>query len=233
MEKFQPFYTPLAVLLGGALIALAVYMSGSPLLGSDRDSTASPQEAQGLGTEKVEVSADDDAFLGEENAPVTVIEFSDFQCPFCRSFFNDTLPKLKSEYIDKGLVRLVYRDFPLEFHEMAQKYAEAAECAGDQGKFFEMHDKIFGEQAQEGEGTISGITNDDVKKWAREIGLEGSDFDQCLDSDKFAEEVQKDFSDGSTAGVKGTPTFFINGTPLEGAQPFESFKAVIDAELAK
>lgn len=113
---------------------------------------------------------DDDAHLGDENAPVVMIEFSDFQCPFCRSFWRDTLPLIKSEYIDTGKVRFVYRDFPLGFHQGAMPAAQAAECAREQDKFWEMHDKIFIEQEKQGTGTIQ-FGADDLKRWASEIGL--------------------------------------------------------------
>ncbi len=173
---------------------------------------------------------------------MTIIEFSDYQCPFCRSFWSDTLPQIKSEYIDEGIVRFVYRDLPLTSigHDMAQTYAEATECADDQGKFWEMHDKIFEEQAKKGTSTISGITSADVKDWGREIGLDGVGFDECLDSGKYADEVAADVADAQSYGAQGTPAFFVGqtdpsgsfvGTVISGAQPFASFQEVIDALL--
>lgn len=229
-EKPNPYFIPGAIIIAGALIAGAVFYSNwNPGLG-----TANPG-AGGQGDTKTEASADDDPFLGPKNAKVTIIEFSDYQCPFCRSFWRNTLEQIKTEYINSGKsVKFVYRDFPLsQIHPLAQKYAEAAECAGDQGKYWEMHDKIFQEQDKLGQGTIGTYTVDDIKKWARELGLNGSEFNQCLDSGKHAEEVKKDFDDGVAAGVNGTPTFFINGQVLVGAQPFESFKTIIDQELGK
>src|SRR3989338_8393722 len=181
---------------------------------------------------QVDVSVDDDAFLGDEDAPVVVIEFSDFQCPFCRSFWRDTLPEIKSQYIDTGKVKFVYRDFPLDFHPGAMPAAQATECAEDQGKFWEMHDKIFIEQDKQGGGTIQfGI--DDLEKWASEMGLNTGDFNSCLDSQKYAEEVKKDSNDCRLAGVSGTPSFSINGRLIVGAQPFSAFKSIIDEELNK
>ena len=184
----------------------------------------------------VEVSADDDAVMGKKNAPVTIIEFSDYQCPFCRKFWQDTLPSIKRDYLDTGKVQFVYRDFPLSFHPMAQPSAEAANCArekdGDAG-YYKMHDKIFEEQMVLDGGTVQStvqFTNDDLKNWAKEIGY---DIDSCLDSGKYTQEVQKDFADGGASGVQGTPGFFINGKPLSGAQPYAAFKQIIDAELAQ
>ncbi len=180
----------------------------------------------------VNVSADDDAFLGKENAPVTIIEFSDFQCPFCRRFWKETLPQIKQAYIDTGKVKFVYRDFPLPFHAGATPAAEGAECAREQDKFWQLHDAIFQEQDNQGQGTIQ-FTADDVKKWAAKIGLNTSKFNQCLDSGNYKQEVEKDIADGSAAGVNGTPATFINGLLVSGAQPFAAFKVIIDEELKK
>ncbi|PIN75325.1 disulfide bond formation protein DsbA [Candidatus Woesearchaeota archaeon CG10_big_fil_rev_8_21_14_0_10_37_12] len=168
---------------------------------------------------------DDDAVKGNEDAPVTMVEFSDFECPFCTRFFEQTLPQIESEYIETGKLKLVYRDYPLPFHPQAQKAAEAAECAGEQGKYWEMHDKLFET------GVAGGV--DSFKKFAKDLGLKTADFNSCLDSDQFADEVQKDMADGSAAGVQGTPGFIINGRLVSGAQPFAAFKQVIDAALAE
>jgi protein-disulfide isomerase len=182
------------------------------------------QPSQNTQTQVYDVSADDDPFIGDINAPVTIIEFSDFECPFCTRFYKNTLPQLKKDYIDTGKARLVYRDFPLGFHSNAQKSAEAAECADDQNKFSEMHDKLFDE------GVSGGVTS--FKQFAKDLGLNTAEFDNCLDSGKYSEEVQKDLEDGQSLGVSGTPTFFINGKKLVGAQPFEAFKQIIDQELS-
>ncbi|MBS3128381.1 DsbA family protein [Candidatus Woesearchaeota archaeon] len=170
-------------------------------------------------------TADDDAFKGNANAPVTIIEFSDFQCPFCKRFYEDTLPQLLKEYVDTGKAKFVYRDYPLDFHPQAQKAAEAAECAGDQGKFWEMHDKLFENQQS--------LSVENHKKWATELDLDTTKFNDCLDTGKNAEEVQKDLAEGSAAGVSGTPGFFVNNQIISGAVPFAVFKEAIDAELAK
>lgn len=179
-------------------------------------------------TSKVEVNIEGAPFKGENDAPVVMVEYSDYECPFCGRFYSQTLPQIQKEYIDTGKVKLVYKDFPLSFHPNAQKAAESAECARDQKKddgYWNMHDKIFENQQS--------INVENYKKWAREIGLNGAQFDSCLDSDKFASAVQKDFNEGTEDGVQGTPAFFINGKLISGAQPFSAFKQAIDAELAK
>lgn len=227
-RKLNSYLIPGAILVAGVLVAGAVFYSNNSGI-----KTANPLGGPDKLIGKIEVSADDDAFLGPAKAKVTIIEFSDFQCPFCRSFWRETLGQIKNEYIDSGKsVKFVYRDFPLSsIHPLAQKYAEAAECADDQNKYWEMHDKIFEEQDKLGQGTISAYGVNDIKKWAEELGLNDSEFNQCLDSGKYAAEVKKDFEDGSRAGANGTPTIFINGQVVVGAQPFESFKAIIDEEL--
>ena len=173
-----------------------------------------------------EVSIDDDPVLGNENAPVTMVEFSDFQCPFCGTFRRETFNKIKEEYIDTNKIKLIYRDFPLrEIHPFAQKAAEAAECADEQGKFWEYHDILFENQQK--------LDDEDLKKYAADLKLDTSEFNDCLESGKMTEEVNKDYNEGSSYGIDGTPAFFINGISLSGALPFESFKTIIDKELAK
>jgi len=169
--------------------------------------------------------ADDDTIKGDESAPVTIVEWSDFECPFCTRFYQNTLPQIDEEYIKTGKVKLIYRDFPLGFHPNAQKAAEAAECAGEQDKFWEMHNKLFDS------GVKGGVPS--FKQFAGELGLDANRFNECLDLGKMEAEVKKDMADGQAAGVTGTPGFVINGKIVKGAQPFENFKRIIEAELAK
>jgi protein-disulfide isomerase len=186
---------------------------------------AKTNTANNQANQKSAVSDDGDPSIGSKDATVTIIEFSDFQCPFCERFYLQTFPQIKLEYIDTGKVRFVYRDFPLSFHAMAQKAAEAAECANEQEKFWEYHDKIFQNQAS--------LSKDNLKLWAKQLGLDTTKFDSCLDTGKYQSEVQKDQKEGISLGVSGTPAFFINGKPLIGAQPFAAFKQLIDAELSE
>ena len=166
------------------------------------------------------VSADDDPSAGPANAPVTIVEFSDFQCPYCK-LSVPTIKEILAKYPDK--VRVVYRDYPGPNHPHAQQAAEAAQCAGDQGKFWEYHDSLFDHQTQ---GTGWNFT-----ELAKEIELNQDAFVTCLNTGRYREEVEKDLRDGFTLGVSSTPTFFINGRPLVGTQPFAEFQAVIDRLL--
>jgi len=166
------------------------------------------------------VSTDDDPFMGPADAPITIVEFSDFQCPYCKL----SVPIIK-EILAKypGKVRVVYRDYPSPNHPYAPQAAEAAQCAGDQGKFWEYHDGLF-ERQRPG----SGWNFDEL---AKGIGLDWAIFATCLNGRRYQEEVAKDLRDAITLGVTSTPTFFINGRPLVGAKPFAEFQAVIERLL--
>ncbi|HKD41470.1 MAG TPA: thioredoxin domain-containing protein [Myxococcaceae bacterium] len=157
---------------------------------------------------------------GPNNAPITLVEFSDFQCPFCGKA-HDTVEQVMQSYA--GKVRLVFRHFPLEFHKNAEKAAEASMCANEQGKFWEYHDVLFKNQQT--------LEVPQLKDHATEVGLDGSTFATCLDSGKYKKAVDEDMAAGQKVGVSGTPAFFINGVMLSGAQPFDEFKKVIDQEL--
>jgi len=159
---------------------------------------------------------------GPDEAPITIVEFSDFECPFC-SRINPTLAQVRETYGDK--VRIVFRQFPLAMHPNAQKAAEASLCAHDQGKFWEMHDLMFQEQQQLGV--------DQLKAKASQLGLDIEDFNQCLDSGEYADQVRADMTAGTAAGVSGTPAMFINGIPISGAVPYDQMSSVIDEELAR
>jgi protein-disulfide isomerase len=169
------------------------------------------------------VTADDDPAKGPADAPVTIIEFSDFGCPFC-SRVNPTLARIKDRYGDS--VRIVFRDFPiLQLHPQAGKAAEAGACANEQGKFWPMHDLMFANQQS--------LDAASLKQHAATLGLDAAAFEKCLDSGKNTAEWQKDSADAEKAGVQSTPAFFVNGRPVTGAVPYEQFASVIDEELGR
>lgn len=172
--------------------------------------------------ERVQVSVDDDPFQGPKSAKINVIEFSDYQCPFCgRS--RATVDKMLNTY--KNDLKYVFRDFPLNFHKDAFSAHVAAQCANEQGKYWEYNRLLFDNQTS--------LKIEDLKRYAENLNLNPKEFNLCLDSNKYASEVQKDLDDGIKAGVSGTPSFFINGVMISGAQPFEKFKEIIDEELKK
>jgi protein-disulfide isomerase len=171
---------------------------------------------------QVEIESTDPS-LGRASAPVTLIEFSDFQCPFCQRV-APTLKRLRETYGDK--VRIVWKDFPLtQIHPQAFKAGEAAHCAGDQGKYWEYHDRLFANQQQ--------LQLDDLKKHAADLGLDAGAFNACLDTSKHGERVRDGVAQGQRLGVSSTPTVYINGRMLSGAQPYETFASVIDEELSR
>ncbi len=171
---------------------------------------------------KMKKVGNDDHIRGNKNAKITLVEYSDFECPFC-SQFAPTMEQVLAEYPND--VRLVYRHFPLSFHPQAQKAAEASECAAEQGKFWEMHDKLFDLNI------AKNMSVDSFKTAAADLGLNTGNFNTCLDSGKMASKVQEDYSDGLAAGINGTPGTFINEEFVAGALPFAQIKSIIDGQL--
>ena len=166
--------------------------------------------------------ADADPVKGAASAPIQIVEYSDFQCPYC-SRVNPTLEQVKEKYGDK--VALAFHNFPLPMHKEAPRAGEASYCAQDQGKFWEYHDVLFENQRA--------MSDDDLKKYADTVGLDAAKFAECLETNKYAARVEADKKSGEANGVSGTPAFFINGVFVNGARPFESFAEVIDDELKR
>jgi len=194
---------------------------------------AAPSQARQQPSEVV-VSIDDDPIKGDPEAPVTIVEFSDYQCPFCKRNYDNVLGKIDEEYISKGKVRYVFRDYPLAFHKKAAPAAMAANCAGEQGKYWEVHNFLF-ENPDKLDIPI-------IIESAQALGLDKTKFEACVNDKSKESEITDDFKDGQQYGVTGTPSFFIGrteagkeiaGTFVRGAQPFEVFKQHIDEQLEK
>lgn len=168
-------------------------------------------------------------FLGSASAKVTVVEYADYQCPFCEQFYKNTWPDLKTKYVDTGKIKFVYQDFAFLGPDSITA-SEAAHCAADQNKFWQYHDYLFANQGQEGSAWA---TADHQKQFAKTVGLNTSAFNQCLDSHKYTTEVNNETAAGKSYGVTGTPTVFVNGSIIVGAQPAVSFESAIDAALKK
>lgn len=171
--------------------------------------------------------------MGAADAPVTVVEFTDYQCPFCRRFTQSTFPFLKRDYIDTGKIRWVVRDLPLSFHNNARKAGQSVHCANEQGKFWEMRDLLFKNSAN--------LENTHLRSYAEQLQLDLAAFDSCLSSDRHLKEIDRDSAEAKRVGITGTPTFVIGrpdgdsltGKLVVGAQPLKSFSTVINAELEK
>jgi protein-disulfide isomerase len=182
-----------------------------------------------------DLSIDGEPFMGSKDAKVTVIEFSDYQCPFCGRNFQQTFPQIVTDYVKTGKVKYVFHDFPLEqLHPNAFKAAEAARCAGEQGKYWEMHDKLFANQRA--------LDAKNLPDYAKAVGLDADKFQQCLSSEKDSSKIRAELDAGSKIGITGTPAFFLGATEpnqskihatkfISGAQPYASFKAAIDELL--
>lgn len=211
----------MSIIIAGVIIAGAVvYQPADKRVGGGNEQVIN-EPAPSYETPTV----DDDVVLGEADAPVTVIVFGDYECPFCERLYQDAEKQMREEYIKTGKVKMVYRDYPLSFHPSAQPAAEAAECAGDQGKYWQYHDALFERQS-----TLATLNYIDL---AGELGLDKTAFKSCVETNKFASEVAQDQADGIAAGVDGTPASFINGKLVSGAVPYATFKAAIEAALAE
>lgn len=212
-----------------AIVGLAVMANGGvslsrKILNTDNTAaaapTAQPNEPAPPSSVTVRLK-DSDHIRGATDAKLTIVEFSDFQCPFCNRF-KPTLDRILSEY--DGKVRLVYRHFPLDsIHPQARPAAEASECASEQGKFWEFHDKLFAGQ--------DNLSADFYTKTAQELGLNVGQFNKCVADGKYRGRVDEDYQSGLAAGAQGTPHTIIGTTPISGALPYESIKQVVDAAL--
>ncbi len=223
-EQTNKFLIPGAIVLAAVVIAVAViYSVNGPSAGNKKDNS----KTAALGV--LPAVSSTDFVLGDQNAPVTMIEYGDFQCPFCGKFFKETEPTLREKYVKTGKVKFIYRDFAFLGPESTWA-ANAAKCAGEQGKFWQYHDYLFNSQRGENQGAFS---KDNLKGFAKVVGLDIAKFNICLDSDKYNDAISKETKSGGEAGVTGTPANFINGVLYAGALPTNNFFQIIDTELSK
>lgn len=241
----EKFGLPASIIIGAVLISASIFYNTKLILESGGGKTAlAPAAAQGQVQAQVQdptpapvapqgpvtiAERSDAAVLGKASAPVTFVEFTDFQCPFCQRFFNEAYGQIKSKYVDTGKVKIIFRHYPLSFHVNAEIAGVAAECANRQGKFVQYHDILF----KKGQADGTGLDVASLKQYASDAGLNTSKFNTCLDNKETLAIVQKDQADGNAAGVSGTPTMFVNGNKIVGAQPFSSFEQAIEQELKK
>jgi len=225
--------TPL--LIAAAFISVGLFVVRANLKTQSNSDLEAPPERRTITT-----TIDDDPVKGASTAPVTIVEFSDFECPYCKLFFEETLPQLESQYIDMGKVKLVYRDLPLITHEpAATSEARAANCAREQGGddvYFRYHNNIFLTTKSGG----SGLTIDQIIGISNKMNLDEEKFKACYTSTKYADEVKADFEEAVRIGAKSTPTFVIGktrpdgvveGVIVEGAAPFALMQSIIDPLL--
>ena len=206
-----------SIILCGSLIYLARHYvgNGSVLGAKTSPSQAGPNIASNV------------PYLGNANSKVTVVEYADYQCPFCEQFYKTVWPELKAKYVDSGKIKFVYQDFPFLGADSATA-ANAAQCAAEQNKFWQYHDYLFDHQQTENSGWA---TADHLKEFAAAVGLDANQFNQCLDASKYSSVVSAEMAEARSLGVSGTPTIFINGTQIVGAQSAATFEQAIDKAL--
>ncbi|MBI4037211.1 DsbA family protein [Candidatus Daviesbacteria bacterium] len=242
MKPFgKVFSVQTSVILGSIIIGLAILISGgvikpqilktgtnqaANLPANNTPPVAQPTAAPGA---KVNVEAGHLPAKGNPAAKVSIIEFADFQCPFCERFFSQVGQNIIKDYVDTGKAKFSFRHYAFLGQESTWA-AEASECANEQGKFWEYHDYLYNHQGQENSGAFA---KDKLEGFAQTLGLNTEQFKNCLETDKYADKVKADLADGQKAGVNGTPATFINGQLISGAAPYANFKIAIDGELAK
>ena len=223
------YIIPASIVIAGILIAGAVMYSNRGTGDTAAVKNAVPAGATAPGAMPAGDLAGTAPFLGDPKAPVTVVEFADFQCPFCGRFFQTVEQALIEQYVKTGKVRFVYRNFAFLGPE-SEDAAAAAACAGEQGKFWEYHDYLYTHQRGENGGAFAKAN---LKNFARAVGVDGAKFDPCLDRERSMNAVRADTAAGRSYGVTGTPATFINGRLVSGAQPIAAFVLVIEEELKK
>jgi protein-disulfide isomerase len=236
-DRFLPITILVAAaIIGGSIVFSTLYKA--PSTGSGQGGTGGTVQQQG--TQPAAAAGDAlklgsrDAILGSANAPVTIVEYGDYQCPFCTKFFSDTEPQIVKNYVNSGKVKLVFRDFPFLGVESTAA-ANAAQCANDQGKLWAYHDALYSAKIgdeQKGGGENDGFFNRALfLKLAQQVGLNVSTFTGCVDGNKDANLVAQEKTTAAAAGVNSTPMFFVNGQQILGAQPYSQFQTVIDSAL--
>lgn len=223
-----------AVLIAGAVVFTSFYHGGGATPAATNPLAAQPAAAPSVNTSTIMQLTSRDVILGSQNAPVTLIEYGDYQCPYCGQYFSQTEPSIISAYVNTGKVRMVFRNFAFLGAESTAA-AEAADCAQDQNELWPYHDALYTAKvgdAEKGGSEDDGFFNRTLFiQLATKLGMNVAAFTSCIDSNKYASQVASDTSAASALGVNSTPTFFINGTQIEGAEPYASFEEVINAAL--
>lgn len=228
----------LVALLIVAAFLIGVLVTKVQYLEKGQGSTPSTAQTPAQGTQpaapqpgqKVDVAVGHLPPLGKSNAKVTIVAFEDFRCPFCDKFTKETFTQIKKDYIDTGKAAFYYRHFQF-LGDASVVAGNASECANEQGKFWQLHDYLYANQPSESDTSM--YVTDKLTNIAGTLGMNTSQFQSCLNSKKYDKNVSGDLADGQKAGVNGTPTVFVNGISIVGAQPYSAFKTIIDQELSK
>lgn len=230
-RKYEPLYIILLMIIAFLLGGITTKMTLQQTVVVPQPTTQGAQVPQpSTPPAKVTVANGHFPVLGQDSAKVTIVEFADSRCPFCKSFHDDTLPQLTSDYINTGKVKLYWRQYPF-LGPASVTAANALECANDQGHFWDLEDYFYKNQPSESDTSM--FTTANLSQIAGTLGMDPNQFQSCLSATSDQKNIDADMADAQKAGVNGTPTFFVNGTPLVGAQPYSAFKTIIDQELAK
>jgi len=231
--KYNPIFIVLLIIaaffIGSLTTKLSSLQGGAqqPAAGQ-QGNAAQPTQAQADPNKKYDVSVGSYPVQGNKDAKVTIVEFADYQCPFCEKLYTDTISQIIKQYVDTGKAKFAYRDYAFLGQESTWA-SEATACANDQGKYWEFHDYLFTHQGSENSGALS---KDNLKGFAATLGLNTDKFNSCLDTDKYAKQVADDLAAGQKGGVQGTPAVFVDGKVVVGAEPFSTFQKLIDQELS-
>ncbi|MEK7641282.1 MAG: DsbA family protein [Patescibacteria group bacterium] len=217
------------ILLPGSIIVASLLIAGALVYNVGARNLA-PQEANLVDIVSDKDLTDDDVILGSAGAPVTIVEFGDYQCPFCGRFFTDVEPRLREDYIKTGKARMVYRDFAFLGPESVDA-AMASQCAAEQKAFWSFHDALYAAEVKDGVEHNGNLNEQLFKTIASGLKLDRALFDNCLSSKKYFKEIEKDYNDGIAAGVRGTPATYVNGKMISGAASYDSFKSAVDEAL--
>ncbi|MBI4992225.1 MAG: DsbA family protein [Candidatus Harrisonbacteria bacterium] len=228
----QNIFLPASILIAAVLISGSLIYSTGKKAAPSQLGANTGEVVAGVTTGKELELTSEDVVLGDLNAPVTVVEYGDFQCPFCGRFYSTTENQIRENYVKSNKVKFVYRHFAFLGPE-SRVAANAAECAKDQGKFWAYHDSLYDTEIKDGEEHNGNLNRDLFLSLAKDLSLNENDFTACLDSNKYDEKVQKDYVGAQALGVRATPTIFVDDKKVEGALPYEQFKLLIDQELSK
>ena len=236
MEKTRDYLLPGSILFAALVIAGAVFYSTTAkndgAAGKSAGQARAGQASAGAAVGTAPSVSADDVVLGDPNAPVTIIEFSDFQCPFCGRYYSQTLPLIRKNYVETGKVKIVHKDFAFLGAESVAA-ANAVKCAKDQGKYFQYHDRIYDAEIPDGKMNNGNLNEALFVRIANDLGMDTSKFSSCYKERKYDNIVQGNIKEGQAAmGQRAsTPTFFINGRMIQGALPYQTFAQAIDALL--
>lgn len=234
MEKDNSLILPASILFAGIMISGSIIYSNGGIAKNPNNNSAN---ISGNNNTASLTLSDRDVVLGNEDAAVTVIVYADYQCPFCGKFFTESEGKIRSDYVNAGKVKLVHRNytfidrFPGVTGDESHLAAEAAECARDQGKFWDYHDALYVEENKDAKENNGNLNKALFLRLAQNLSLDSGTFEKCIDTRKYKDLIERDSEAANAVGVESTPTVFINGVEIRGAQPYDKFKAAIDRAL--